>query len=52
MTGLRVVRYRQKADLAALGADAEVLVSNVADGSNGTLQPWEARVLRRTVSWR
>ncbi|MCA1708405.1 MAG: hypothetical protein LC808_36060, partial [Actinobacteria bacterium] len=26
MTGLRVVRYRQKADLAALGADAEVLV--------------------------
>ena len=26
VTGLRVVRYRQKADLPALGADAEVLV--------------------------
>jgi oligo-1,6-glucosidase len=30
--------------------DAEVLITNVSKGSPGTLQPWEATVLRRTVS--
>jgi oligo-1,6-glucosidase len=41
----------QTADPGALPewVDAEVLVNNVTVGSTGTLQPWEARVLRRIV---
>jgi oligo-1,6-glucosidase len=30
-------------------ADAELLIGNVTDGRTEKLQPWEARVLRRTV---